>query len=113
MPKDGAGARAEQSAALATVIHNRNIDPNIAEWCAQTDETLLDDEQKANVREAMRTHQRAVKISCKTGGGTGEICSTWSGHLGECTRGRRCSCIPACIGEHSFLKKRGSKMSEN
>ena len=65
MPKDGAGARAEQSAALATVIHNRNIDPKIADWCANTDVALLDDEQKANVREALRIHQKAAKIPAK------------------------------------------------
>jgi len=62
MPKAGMGARAEQSAVLAAVIHNRNIDPKIAEWCADIDEAMLDDVQKANVREALRSHQRAIKI---------------------------------------------------
>ncbi len=65
MPKDGAGARAEQSAALAAVVHARNIDPDIGEWCANIDEVLLNDEQKGNVREARRIHRRAMQIPGK------------------------------------------------
>ena len=65
MPKDGGAARAEQVASLASVVHSRNIDPNIAEWCAKIDLPSLSDEHNANVREALRTHQRAVKIPAK------------------------------------------------
>ena len=62
MPKDGAAARAEQSAALATVIHNRNCDPRISDWIAAIDASGFNDVQKANVREAARAHKRAVLI---------------------------------------------------
>ena len=65
MPKDGTPARAEQSAALAAVIHGRNIDANISEWIAAIDQTQLNEVQKANLREAKRIHERAVRIPAK------------------------------------------------
>ncbi len=65
MPKEGAEARAEQSAAMAVVIHQKNTDPRMAEWCEQIDETRLDDIARANVREAKRTFLRATLIPAK------------------------------------------------
>ncbi len=65
MPSDGAQARAEQSAALASVIHSRNTDPHIGEWCAAIDANSLDDVAKANVREAKRAHHRATCVPVK------------------------------------------------
>ncbi len=65
MPKNGAPARAEQSAALASIVHERNCDPRIAEWCAEIDENSLDAVGKANVREAKRSHLRATKIPAR------------------------------------------------
>jgi carboxypeptidase Taq len=67
MPEDGTGARAEQSAALASVIHARNSDSRIGEWCDAIDqtsfaETPLADVKKANIREAMRSFKRAIRI---------------------------------------------------
>jgi carboxypeptidase Taq len=65
MPKNGAGARAEQSAALASIIHERNTDPRIADWCAEIDETTLDAMGLANLREAKRSHLRATRIPAR------------------------------------------------
>lgn len=65
MPKTGASARAEQSAALASVLHARNIDPRISEWCDKIDVASLDDVAKANVREARKAHERAIRIPAK------------------------------------------------
>jgi len=62
MPIDGASARAEQSAALASVIHGQNCDVKIAEWCDEIDAAALDDVAKANLREAKRSHLRATRI---------------------------------------------------
>lgn len=65
MPKDGTPARAEQSGVMAAVLHGRNIDPKIGEWCDAIDVASLDDGGKANVREALRSHQRASRIPAK------------------------------------------------
>jgi len=68
MPRDGAAARAEQSAALALVIHSRNINPVVGELCDKIDELALDDAGRANVREARRNHHRAVLIPAELAG---------------------------------------------
>ena len=62
MPREGAEARAEQSAALAAVIHARNSDPHIGEWCDVIDPGRLDAVARANLREALRSHRRATSI---------------------------------------------------
>lgn len=65
MPKEGNEARAEQSAAMASIIHARNKDPHMGEWCAAIDPSALDDVNRANLREAKRTHERATHIPAK------------------------------------------------
>lgn len=65
MPEKGAEIRAEQSGAMAGILHERNCDPQIADWCDQIDLAKLDDAGKANVREAKRAYQRATKIPAK------------------------------------------------
>ncbi len=65
MPKAGIQARAEQSAALASVIHARNTDPSLLELVESVDEAVLDDVGKANVREARRSYERAVRVPAK------------------------------------------------
>ena len=65
MPKNGVAARAEQSAALASIIHQRNTDPRIADWCTKINQSALDLVGKANVREASRTHLRATRIPAR------------------------------------------------
>ncbi len=62
MPQEGNKARAEQSAAMASIIHARNTDPRIGEWCAAIDPQELDDVMKANWREARRSFERATRI---------------------------------------------------
>ncbi len=65
MPTEGIEARAEQSAALASIIHARNCNPHLAEWCAAIDEAALDIVGRANLREAKRSHANALRVSEK------------------------------------------------
>ena len=62
MPPNGVGPRAEQQAAVATVAHERQVNPRIGELTAKLDGKMDDPIQAANVREARRDHERAVKI---------------------------------------------------
>ncbi|WP_136658155.1 carboxypeptidase M32 [Nitratireductor sp. XY-223] len=62
MPKEGAGQRAEQTGALASVIHGLTADPRVPEWIAGIDRTSLTAFDLRNIEEAQRSYDRATKI---------------------------------------------------
>ena len=62
MPPKGAEARAMQAGALSSVLHGRRIDPRIPEWLESIVEEDLDTTGRANLREARRSYDRAVKL---------------------------------------------------
>lgn len=65
MPPQGAEQRAEQSGAMAAVIHGRNTDPRIPEWIDSIDRAALSAFDVRNLEEAQRTHGRATKIPAR------------------------------------------------
>ncbi len=65
MPRDGAAQRAEQSGALASVIHARNADPRIPEWISRIDPNSLSAHDRRNVAEAQRSYDKATKIPAR------------------------------------------------
>ena len=62
MPKDGAEQRAEQTGALASVIHGLTADPRVPEWIDQIDRSSLSAFDLRNVEEAQRNYDRATRI---------------------------------------------------
>ncbi|MEM8753809.1 MAG: carboxypeptidase M32, partial [Pseudomonadota bacterium] len=62
MPPKGAAQRAEQAGAMAAVLHARRSDPRLPEWIASIDRSALKPFDAANVAEAERAYDRAVKI---------------------------------------------------
>ncbi len=62
MPEGGTPARAKQSSALSTLHHDLLTDDQLGEWLDELDETELDAEQAAVVREVRRDHERAVRV---------------------------------------------------
>lgn len=63
MPPRGGEQRAAQLAALAEVVHERVCDPRLGELCASLEARGgLSAELAADVREARRAHERAVKV---------------------------------------------------
>lgn len=67
MPPGGAVARAEQSAALAALVHQRRTDPRIGDLIAacENDSSIMSDAespQARNVREARRAFDKATKL---------------------------------------------------
>jgi carboxypeptidase Taq len=65
MPASGAVQRAEQSGALASVLHARNADPRIPEWIGAIDLPSLSAFDRRNVAEAQRAYDRATKIPAR------------------------------------------------
>lgn len=62
MPRASAPQRAEEMAAMETVLHARRIDPRVAEWIAAIDASELDDAGKAQLREVTRSYERTQKV---------------------------------------------------
>jgi len=62
MPQRGAAQRAEQSGAMAAVLHRRNADPRIPEWIAAIDRETISPVDRCNLDEAQRAHDQATRI---------------------------------------------------
>tara|TARA_R110002110_G_scaffold83411_7_gene216500 strand:+ start:513 stop:1988 length:1476 start_codon:yes stop_codon:yes gene_type:complete len=62
MPRGAAPQRAEETAALETVLHARRVDPKVGEWLAIIDEAHLDDVGRAQLRHIRRSRERAIKV---------------------------------------------------
>ena len=60
MPEGAADQRAEEMAALESVLHARRCDPRVGEWLAAAEPA--DDVQKAMLREVKRSYDRATKV---------------------------------------------------
>lgn len=58
----GNGFRADQSALISRLTHERATDPRLGDLIGELETTTLDDEQKAVVREARRDYDRATKL---------------------------------------------------
>ncbi len=62
MPDGAAPQRAEEFAAMETVLHARRTDARIGEWLASIDEAALDDVGRANTRLIRRSFERNAKV---------------------------------------------------
>ncbi|WP_171240712.1 carboxypeptidase M32 [Ruegeria sp. HKCCA5491] len=60
MPRGAAPQRAEEMAAIESVLHARRSDPRVAEWLDQADPQ--DEVGKAQIREIRRSFKRTVKV---------------------------------------------------
>ena len=60
MAEGSAPQRAEEHAAMASVLHARRIDPRVGEWLAKAEAS--DDVAKANLRHIRRTFERTAKV---------------------------------------------------
>ena len=65
MPERGAAQRSEQAGAMASVLHARHADPQVAEWLAAIDRETLSPFDRRNCDEAERAYDRATKIPAR------------------------------------------------
>ncbi|MBW7921794.1 MAG: carboxypeptidase M32 [Rubellimicrobium sp.] len=63
MPEGAAAQRAEEMAALETVLHARRSDPRIGEWL--DDCVTMDETGHANLRLVRRQHERAIRVPAR------------------------------------------------
>ena len=62
MPRGAAPQRAEEMAAMESILHARRIDPRVGDWLAAIDDKTLDDVGKAQMRHIRRSFERTSKI---------------------------------------------------
>ncbi len=62
MPRGAAPQRAEEMAAMESVLHARRMAPAVADWLMAIDEATLDDVGRANLHQIRRSHARATKV---------------------------------------------------
>ena len=62
MPRGAADQRAEEMAAMESVLHARRTDPRIGDWLAAIDVAALDDVGRAQIRHIRRGFERACRL---------------------------------------------------
>ncbi|NNE52004.1 MAG: carboxypeptidase M32 [Sulfitobacter sp.] len=62
MPRGAAPQRAEEMAAMQSVLHARRVAPQVAEWLEKIDAATLDDVGRANLRHIRRDYDRASRV---------------------------------------------------
>jgi len=62
MPRGAAPQRAEEMAAMESVLHARRIDPRVKDWLAAIDDKTLDAVGQANMRHIRRSFARTSKV---------------------------------------------------
>ena len=62
MPRGAAPQRAEEMAAMESVLHARRIDPRVGDWLAAVDDKTLDTVGQANMRHIRRSFERTSKV---------------------------------------------------
>jgi len=62
MPHGAAAQRAEEMAAMESVLHARRIDPRVADWLDAIDDGQLDPVAQANMRHIRRSFARTSKV---------------------------------------------------
>ncbi|MCX7565412.1 carboxypeptidase M32 [Sulfitobacter sp. F26169L] len=62
MPRGAAPQRAEEMAAMESVLHARRIDSRVRDWLAEIDDASLDTVGQANMRHIRRSFERTCKV---------------------------------------------------
>ena len=62
MPRGAVGQRAEEIAAVQSVLHARRTDPRLGEWLDQIDVNTLDETGQAQIRHIRRSYLRTLKV---------------------------------------------------
>jgi len=62
MPRGAAPQRADEMAAMESVLHARRIDPRVGDWLSAIDPASLDAAGQANIRHIRRSFERTSKV---------------------------------------------------
>ncbi len=85
MPRDAAPQRAEEMAAMESVLHARRTDPQIGDWLAAA--TSDNPAEAAQLREIKRSYDRATKVPAKLAAEIARVTSEAQGIWAEARAG--------------------------
>ncbi|APE43349.1 carboxypeptidase M32 [Sulfitobacter alexandrii] len=105
MPRGAAPQRAEEMAAMESVLHARRIDPRVADWLAKIDDGALDPVGRANLRHIRRDHERASKVPAQLAARIARVTSEAQGIWAEARAADDFSAFAPTLTEVIALKR--------
>jgi carboxypeptidase Taq len=94
MPRGAADQRAEEMAAMESVLHARRTDPRIGDWLSAIEEAALDDIGRAQLRHIRRGFERARKLPADL---AEELARVTSRAQGQWAEARAAEDVPAFL----------------
>ena len=83
MPREAAPQRAEEMAAMESVLHARRTAPQVGDWLAQIDDATLDAVGQAQMRLIRRSYARSVKVPADLAARIAKVTSRAQGQWAE------------------------------
>ena len=105
MPPGAAPQRAEEMAALETVLHARRTDPRVGDWLAALKGASLDPVAAANLREIIRSYERASKVPAQLAATLARVTSAAQGKWAEAREADDYAAFAPVLSEVIDLKR--------
>lgn len=105
MPRGAAAQRGEEMAAMESVLHARRTDPQVGEWLAAIDTSVLDQVGAAKLREIKRGYERASKVPAKLAAQIARVTSTAQGKWAEARQADDYKAFAPVLDEVVTLKR--------
>ena len=105
MPRGAAPQRAEEMAALETVLHARRTDPRVGDWLAALKGASLDPVAAANLREITRSYDRASKVPAQLAATLARVTSAAQGKWAEAREADDYAAFAPVLSEVIDLKR--------
>ncbi|WP_372887511.1 carboxypeptidase M32, partial [Shimia sp.] len=83
MPRGAAGQRAEEMAAMESLLHARRSDPRLGAWLDEIDDAALDAAGQAQMRLIRRSHARTMKVPADLAAEIARVTSRAQGQWAE------------------------------
>lgn len=105
MPRGAAPQRAEEMAAMESVLHARRIDPRVGDWLETIDVKSLDDVGQANMRHIRRSFERTSKVPAALATRLAKLTSAAQGIWAEAREADDVSAFAPTLAEIIMLKR--------
>ena len=105
MPRGAAPQRAEEMAAMESVLHARRLDPHIGAWLEQIDASGFDAVAQANLRHIRRSFDRASKVPAQLAARIARVTSQAQGIWAEARAADDFKAFAPTLAEVIMLKR--------